>query len=405
MEKKNEIQIVDFESLPIDYSDTGVTEAVLAKLKEDYTVVPDCSTKEGYAITKAGITLLRTLRIKIETKRKKNNEKAVDYKKRNDSEAANLTSLIVALEEPMKVARKAEDEAKAEEKRLAAIKEQERVAAIEKDINTIRNVVLDCHGKDSGDLTEIIESLEKTEIAVERFAEHTPIAEAAKIEAIQRLVEMRDQALDTEKADYDREIETGRLADERKKLDEERIETERKTAIKNKIQAIKDRGAYDPEATAEKILGRIHVLENTRASKEVFEEFTEEAHMAVGLALSALKDFHTVAVEKERLAAVAAAEEAVKAQEEAAELEGANTESPGEEPIKEEPPLPDDDVVDAEFVEEELINSDENIKKTEVGNALLDIDPSLSVHTVGLIYDAIKAGEIPHVQLIGGESC
>jgi hypothetical protein len=422
MDEKNEIQVVDFEKLPIDYSDTGVTEAVLTKLKEDYGVAPDCSTKEGYAIAKAGLTLLRTLRVKIEAKRKKNNAGAVSYKKRNDGEAAGYISFIVALEEPMKAGKQVQDAIKEEEKRVKAEKEKERVAAIEKDINTIRNVVLDCHGKTSLELSGIIGSLEETEIALDRFAEHTPIAEAAKIEAIEKLEEMRDQALITEKADEERIAEDARLVAEREKLEEERkiedkrlddereklrlegLEAGRISKIKDKIQAIKDRGAYDPDATAEKILGRIHVLENTRASKEVFEEFTEDAHMACGLALSALKDFHTVRVEKERLTAVAA-EEAIKADEEAAELEASNTEAPEEEPLSGE----DDEVVDAEFVEEEnqvdAVKTNEDIEfadRMAFVDALVKLFPAVPTPTANGIYRAMKEGKIPF-KFIGGE--
>ena len=398
MTKTKDIQVVDFESLPIDYSDTGVTEAVLAKLKEDYTVVPDCSTKEGYAIAKAGITLLRTLRVKIEAKRKKNNAGAVSYKKRNDGEAAGYISLIVALEEPMKKEKQAQDAIKEEEKRIAAIKEQERVAAIEKDINTIRNVVLDCHGKTSLELSGIIGSLEETEIEVDRFAEHTPIAEAAKIEAIEKLTELRDQASVNEKADEERKAEDVRLAAIRQKLEDGEKERNRVDDIKAKIHAIKDRGAYDPEATAEQIEGRINVLKNVTPNKDVYEEFTEDAFMAIGLAVSALQDFYVIAVEKERIAAVAA-EEAVKAEEEVAE----EVETPAEEEKVVET-LPEDDVVDAEFVpgEHDPEPSDDDENRIEFVNALVEICPALPTPTANHIYRAIRDGRLPHVQLTGG---
>ena len=365
MTSKKEIQVVDFKNLPVDFSSCEVTDAALAKLKEEYGQVPDCSTREGYATAKAGLAICRSLRGKVEARRKELNGDAVSYKKRVDTEAKRIVDFVSALEAPMKEARKAEDAAKEKEREEKAEKEKERVAAIEKDINTIRNVVLDCHGKTSLELSGIIGSLEETVIEVDRFAEHTPIAEAAKIEAIERLTELKEQALVTEKADEDRKVEDARLAVLRKKLEDDQAETQRKDDIKSKIQAIKDRGAYDPEATAEKILGRIHVLENTEPSKEVFQEFSEEAFMAKGLALSALNDFHTVAVEKERLAAVAAEEEA-KALEEAAdqELLEKTTASPEEEKVIETPP--DADVVDAEFVQEEHVPSNPGGNEREI---------------------------------------
>lgn len=438
--EKKEIQVIDFKNMPVDYSSIGVTDAALAILKEEYGQVPDCSTKEGYAIAKAGLAIFRALRSKVEVKRKELNSDAVDFKKRNDIEAKRIVDFVVALEEPYKVARKAEDAVKEKEREEKAEKEKERVAAIEKDINTIRNVVLDCHGKTSLELSGIISSLETTVIEVDRFAEHTPIAEAAKIEAIEKLTELRDQAADNEENDRLREVERENLDKERKKLEAERLENERKAEetrkvederlarerekleaekeaedarlegirkelearetktnriadIKSKIQAIKDRGAYDPEATAVQLEGTINVLKNVVPNKDIYEEFTEEAFMAIGLAIASLQDFYVIAVEKERIAAA-------KALEEAAELEAQQEETPEEEPVKEEHASGgDDDVVDAEFVPEEHAPSDDDEDRIEFVNALVDLFPVVPTPTANGIYRAIKAGELPHVGL------
>ena len=394
MDKKKEIQVVDFKKLPVDFSAIEVTDAALAKLKEEYGEVPDCSTKEGYAIAKAGLLIFRTLRSKVKARQKELKADAVGYNKRVDTEANRIIDFVVAMEEPMKVARQAEDAAKEKEREIKAEKEKERVAAIEKDINTIRNVILDCHGKTSLELSGIIGSLEATEIAIDRFAEHTPIAEAAKIEAIQRLEELRDQALENEKADEERIAEDARLADERKKLDDEKVETARKTKIKDKIQAIRDRGAYDPEATAEQISGRIHVLENTEPSKEVFQEFIEEAKTAKEAALLLLKDMHTMKVQMEEIAASKAEEDA--AEEEAQQEEIA---TPPEETEPEEVETPEEERADAVEVNETA----EDARRLEFVNAMVDIFPSVPMPTANHIYRAIKDGVLPHVQLTGGE--
>ncbi|MCK5616830.1 hypothetical protein KAR91_83990 [Candidatus Pacearchaeota archaeon] len=396
MEEKKDIQIVDFKKLPVDFSSLKVTDADLAKLKEEYGTVPDCSTKEGYAIAKAGLLMFRTFRSKVKARQKELKADAIGYNKRVDTEANRIVDFVVALEEPMKEARKAEDAAKEKEREEKAEKEKERVAAIEKDINTIRNVVLDCHGKTSLELSGIIGSLEATEIAVERFAEHTPIAEAAKIEAVQRLEELRDQALETEKADEERKAEDERLAEERKKLDDERLENERKNKIKDKIQAIKDRGAYDPEATAEKIEGRIHVLENLTPSVDVFDEYMTEAEQAIKASLVALKAFYTMKVEQERLAAIKAEEEAKEE-----ETQPKDAVIPPEETEPEET-LPDDDVVDAEFIPNDAPLTDDEIRM-EFTKALVTNHPSVPLPIANHIYWDIKDGKLPHVQLIGGE--
>lgn len=436
MTTKKDIQVIDFKKLPVDFSSIGIDDAMLAKLKEEYGIVPDCSKKEGYAIVKAGLAKFRAFRSKIEVKRKELNEDAVDYKKRVDTEAKRIIDSVVALEEPMKEARKAEDAIKEEEKRIKAEKEKERIAAIEKEVNTIRNVVLDCHGKDSSELSVIIGILEKTEIGIDRFAEHTPVAEAAKIEAIERLEELRDQALANEKADEERKVEDARLAEERKKFEAEQeetrkkeeaatierekeaqdladkeeelrkkqeaetLETERVNTIKEKIQAIKDRGAYDPEATAEQIEGRINVLENITPRKDTFGEYTNDACEAMEVALTALRAFHDMKVEQERVAAAKAEEEAKKAAEEETAKE---VEAPPEEEKTEDTP-PDDDVVDAEFVPEEYTPSDDDEERIEFVNALVDLFPVVPTPTANGIYRALKKGSIPFTfKFTGGE--
>ena len=372
----------------------NVTAAALKELQAKYAEVPDVSTKEGYEMVRQGISELVSERTGLAANKKKKKAEALAFNKSVDTEYNRILGILLSIETPMKEAKKAEDAIREEKKRLAAEKEQERVAAIEKDINTIRNVVLDCHGKTSLELSGIIASLDATPIEMDRFAEHTPIAEAAKLEAVKKLEELREQALETEKADEDRKVEDARLAELSQKLEDERTENDRVATIKDKVQAIKDRGAYDQEATADQILGRINVLKNTQPSKDVFEEFTEEAHMAVGLALGALKDFHTVRVEKERLSA---AEEQKKGIDEEAKdrvIKG----------------LMSDPAVAAEFTPENQVDTEktnediEFAERMEFVDALVKLFPAVPTPTANQIYRAIKAGELPHVQLIGGEN-
>ena len=398
MKEKKDMQVVDFKKLPVDFSSLEVTDAALTKLKEEYGTVPDCGTKEGYAIAKAGLLIFRTLRSKVKARQKELKADAIDYNKRVDTEANRIVDFVVALEEPMKEARKAEDAAKEKAKEIAAEKEKERVAAIEKDINTIRNVILDCHGKTSLELSGIIGSLEATEIAVDRFAEHTPIAEAAKIEAIEKLKEMKGQALETEQAAIKAAEEAERLAEDRKKLEGEKLEAGRKARIKEKIQAIRDRGVYDPRATADQISGRINVLEHLEPNKDIFQEFIEEANKAKEAALLLLKDMHTMKIEQERLAAIATEEEAKAAAEEEAQQEEVVA------PMEETEPVETllDDVVDAEFVPNDAPLTDDEIR-IEFTKALVTNHPSVPLPIANHIYWDIKEGKLPHVQLIGGK--
>ena len=397
-EAEKEISVKEGINAPVKMN---VTDAALSKLQKKYEKIPDITTKEGYEFVRVGLGELRTLRTGAGKHKATLKAEAIAYNKRVDVEYNRVLAAIFVMEEPMKAAKDAEDAAKEKIREAKAEKEKERVAAIEKDINTIRNVVLDCHGKTSLELSGIISSLDATVIEVDRFAEHTPIAEAAKIEALERLTELKEQALETEKAAIEQAVKKERLDKEREAFEAEKKETKRIDDIKFKIQAIKDRGAYNPDATAVQLEGRINVLKNLVPNKEVYEEFTEDAFMAIGLAVAALQDFYVIAVEKERIAAATAQEIADRAVEDALALESdLLAGAPDAEEKVEEPALNDDDVVDAEFVPEEHAPSDDDENRIEFVNALVDICPAIPTPTANHIYRAIRDGRLPHVQLV-----
>ncbi|MCK5610926.1 hypothetical protein KAR91_54140, partial [Candidatus Pacearchaeota archaeon] len=228
------------------------------------------------------------------------------------------------------------------------------------------------------------------------------IAEAAKIEAIERLTELKDQAVETEKADEERKAEDERLVAERDRLRLEGLEAGRISTIKDKIQAIKDRGAYDPEATAEQISGRIHVLENTYTTEDAFQEFQEEAIAAIKGALVALRAFYTMKVEQERVAAIKAEEEAAEATEAAEDIvEEAIEDSKNEEASKHL-----DNIETAPENQVDTVKTSEDIEfadRMAFVDALVKLFPGVPTPVANNIYYAIEDGKLPNVQLIGGE--
>lgn len=78
------------------------TEAALATLREKYTGVQyDLTTTAGDKAARAGRLELVTLRANLEKKRKELKAPALEFGKKIDSEAARLTTDILALEEPI----------------------------------------------------------------------------------------------------------------------------------------------------------------------------------------------------------------------------------------------------------------------------------------------------------------
>ena len=81
------------------------TEAAMVILREKYAVIPDFTTKAGYEDGRQGIAELRTLRTTLDKARKRLNEDDQERIKGRNDHAKRITGELVALEEPLKVAK------------------------------------------------------------------------------------------------------------------------------------------------------------------------------------------------------------------------------------------------------------------------------------------------------------
>lgn len=103
------------------------TEAALATLREKYTGVQyDLTTTAGDKAARAGRLELVTLRANLEKKRKELKAPALEFGKKIDSEAARLTTDILALEEPIDKQIKADEKRRDDERRAKEAAEAAR---------------------------------------------------------------------------------------------------------------------------------------------------------------------------------------------------------------------------------------------------------------------------------------
>ena len=159
----------------VEYS---VTDAKIAELKEVYSVVPDASTKAGYADVKAALKVLVPLRTGVEKKRKELKKDALAWGKLVDSEAKRITSALIEIETPFKDAKFQVDNAK-------KIAEQKRVDDINHRIECYGNIAASMIGQDSESIQQAISDLKDD--PCNGFAEFTKEALEARNAAIDTL--------------------------------------------------------------------------------------------------------------------------------------------------------------------------------------------------------------------------
>lgn len=223
----------DISNLPVVYE----AENALLAIEEEYSIVPDCTTKEGYALAKLRIHDLVTLRTGLETRRKEKKAGALAYGRRLDACAKDLKARIEKLELKHKDAKHKVDAEKARIKR----EEKERKETILKRIDAITKFS-DTTGLSSEEIAVKIEKLSTAVINDERYQEFRKEAEEAKDRTGAQLEAAMGDALDKEAEERAEQEERERIAEEQRiaqvKLDAEKVKL---NAEKAELKAEKKR--------------------------------------------------------------------------------------------------------------------------------------------------------------------
>lgn len=196
------LEYVNIEEGKVEVEVFSKTEAYLAELEQDYKKVPDCETAEGYAKAKEGVTTLRTCRTAIEKERKRIKQPYLDAGKIIDSEAKRITERLVALEEPLKEAKKEIDEREKRQK-------EERLAKLDNKIVNIRAYVNMAYGHGSEAIAGMIQDVDQIDTEND-FYERTMEATKARAETLEALNKIYLDTLNREQAELQK-----READER----------------------------------------------------------------------------------------------------------------------------------------------------------------------------------------------
>jgi hypothetical protein len=246
-----------------------VTDQRITELREQFAGLAE-RTPENYEPRRKAIATCRELRVAVEKKRKELKADSLAWGKKVDSVAKHYTGLLESIEEPLQLAKDADD---AEKTRIRQEKEAAEKAALEAKVRAEREAE-EARLKAEREAEEARLAEERKALDAERVRlveERLAAEEAARVERERVEVEQRAERerLDAEgaklKAEREAQAEAARveqekLAELRRSLDEQRDRAEREERERRlrlqveddaKAQAARDRVAAEEAAVVE----------------------------------------------------------------------------------------------------------------------------------------------------------
>lgn len=266
---ENQNQIVKFDANQVISFD--VTEAAIRAVEQKWApegIPSDLAVKENYELIRAGVAECRTLRGKVEAKRKEMKAGALAYGKMVDTAAKEITERLLAVETPIKEAKDAHDTAIELAKREKARKEEERVQGIADRIAGIRAKVEASISANSSTIKDYIDELyaDSPDTWAAEFCDKALLAVAETTSKLEELYNMKLQS--EQAAELAKAAEADRLAKEeadRKAREEETTRLAKENAAK---QAELDKEKAEFEAEKAKFAEAKAEAEREEAAKE-----------------------------------------------------------------------------------------------------------------------------------------
>lgn len=286
-------------------------------------VVYDVTTTKGMADAKAARLEIREPRYAVERIRKGKVSELSAISKAINTRAAEITSQITALEDPIDGLIKGEEDRKAAEKAERERAEAERIKAMENALQAIRNVPLHAVGKPLAEMQSLLDELAGTDMAVFDEVYLTAAKEAMthSSEALSRAIAERAE-LDRQQAELAaQKAENERVAREQEEArraqqeadDQARKEREQAEAAAREEEAAKQRRiaevsrnidnirrqAFASLNGSEQIRDAIEALSAGPLLAQEFDSRVQEAESARAETLEALTQRLNLAVQQE----------------------------------------------------------------------------------------------------------
>lgn len=263
-------------------------------LKDEFAEIPDCSTKDGYNLTKERISKMVGFRGAVDKKRKELKAEALQYNREVEAGAQNIIQSMKVIEEPYKEAKAAIDDEKKRAEEAKALEEQKRRDEILESIGLFKDIVVDSVDDSSEVIAGKIQKLADSELIEENFQEFFAQAFAAKEAAISGLKRLHAVAETREQKEAEEKKENERIAKEQAEQ-AEKLRIEREKFEKEQAEQAKQRIAKDQElacaraaeekrialerkqfeaekAKQEEERARLQAIENERIAKELAKQ-------------------------------------------------------------------------------------------------------------------------------------
>lgn len=259
------------------------TAAALSILREKYGRQFDVTTMKGMTEAREARAVVKGYRVALEKVRQEIKAPALERTRLIDAEAKRITKELLAIEEPIDAAIKAEETRKAEERAAKERAEAARVAAIAARMSEIRNQIAKVANQPAEVIRAALDQAQTLELSEDEFQEFMPDAIAA-LDAtraeLQTALEAR-LAYEAEQARLkaEREAEEARLKAEREELARLRQQDEeRKAEAKAKADAEAAAIRQAQEAEAARIAAAQRELDERQ--RKIDEEEKQQAQEA-----------------------------------------------------------------------------------------------------------------------------
>ena len=262
---------VDIEQGKVDVEIFNQTDAAMSLLSDKYSYIPDVWTREGYEYVKAGVRELTSYRTALDAERQRIKKPYLDAGRIIDAEARRITESLVALEEPMKAAKKEVDDRKKKQ-------EAERIARLREKVDAIYARTGQARNKTSDEIAKIIEEVDAID-TMRDYYDLTREAIEAQQAVLGELSEMYNQQFRYEQEKLERE-----------RIQKEQAEQRKRQEITDRINETKMIPASLMGATAQQIENNLKRLENYSSPEGVFGDRQAEAEDARKTAIQQLEN-------------------------------------------------------------------------------------------------------------------
>lgn len=249
----------------------GITDAALAELKSKFSLVPDPSTKEGYAEIKASLKVVQPYLKKLEDKRVELKADSLARGRLIDSEAKRIKGILLEIRDQLKLAKQSRDDELEAIKQAELDKQAAHISAIEQKVADINSLVEGLLGADLKTLQSRLKTANETVINNVEFEDQIDLAKESMLNVKDAL----------EKAIAEREVFEAQQAEQAEKqrlMNEKQAELDAKQAIIDNQEAAQKQKERDELIAKEAAQSATKEAEKAAAKRE--QELKEEKEQA-----------------------------------------------------------------------------------------------------------------------------